>query len=93
MFKSIAAKFLSAAFLLSAFFAFTAAGRPNTIPSLREWTDGSGVFTISSGSRICVAPAFADSLTRKVNVTTVFNNNADNLRCVIWRYKCRQLLA
>jgi hexosaminidase len=29
-----------------------AAGRPNTIPALREWTDGAGSYTFSAASRI-----------------------------------------
>lgn len=29
-----------------------AAGKPNTIPALREWTDGSGSYIFSASSRI-----------------------------------------
>jgi len=38
-----------------------AAGRPNTIPALREWTEGAGRYTFSSASRIVYnGPALAE---------------------------------
>lgn len=57
--------------LACALFAFTTAvegARPNVVPSLREWTDGTNNFTINSGSRICVDPSYADSLTSKADI-------------------------
>lgn len=35
----------------------------NIIPGLREWTEGSGVFTIGSDACICVDPLFSSQLT------------------------------
>jgi hypothetical protein len=36
--------------------------KPVVIPELREWTGGTGYFTITGGSRICVDPAYATGL-------------------------------
>ncbi len=39
-----------------------AAGRPKTIPALKEWSDGSGAYTFSSTSRIVLDSAYASQL-------------------------------
>lgn len=36
--------------------------KPVVIPELREWTGGTGYFTVTGGSRICVDPAYSGSL-------------------------------
>jgi hexosaminidase len=40
---------------------------PVVVPNLREWTGGTGNFTLSAGSRICIDPAYATALTDKAN--------------------------
>jgi hypothetical protein len=57
-----------AASLYLLFVTAAVSARPNVVPSLHEWTDGTGMFTIDNGSRICVDPAFTDSLVRKAGV-------------------------
>src|SRR6185295_9672933 len=54
-----------------------AAGRPNTIPALREWTDGTGSYTFSASSHIVYngsglagdAATFADDLLALTGLT------------------------
>ena len=41
--------------------------RPDVIPSLREWSGGSGQFTLSGSSRILINPSYASSLSDKAN--------------------------
>src|SRR5947207_9966890 len=58
-----------------------AAGRPNTIPALQQWTDGAGSYTFSAASRVMYngaglaadATTFADDLKTMTgfNITTV----------------------
>ncbi|MFH0918855.1 MAG: hypothetical protein V1913_00720 [Fibrobacterota bacterium] len=50
---------------LCAFFAATVrvnAARPNTIPALQEWTDGTGGFVFSAASRIVLDNSYAGQL-------------------------------
>src|SRR3989339_1488500 len=50
---------------LCAFFAAAVrvnAARPNTIPALQEWTDGTGSFVFSAASRIVLENSYASQL-------------------------------
>lgn len=44
------------------------AAAPNVAPSLQEWTDGSGTFSLAVNSRICVDSAYSAQLTDTANV-------------------------
>jgi hexosaminidase len=42
--------------------------RPTTIPAIREWTDGSGSFTLSQSSRIVIDNIYANRLASTISV-------------------------
>ena len=44
------------------------AAAPNVVPSLQEWTDDSGTFSLAVNSRICVDSAYSAQLTDTANV-------------------------
>ncbi len=47
-------------------YASTTNPQPNVIPALREWTGGTGQFSLTTNSRICIDPTYESELTTRM---------------------------